>query len=203
MSASRSAGRPRSEASRAAILRATFDLLVARGYPGLTLDEVALASCSAKTTIYRWWSGKAELAVDAFLDGTRAELKLGSSGDARADFRAQILELGRLLAGPRGRALSGMLFGARADPALMQALAQRWLEPRQRWGAERMARAEREGQLRQGVTPSTALAVLYSPVYAPLLFGKAPPSPRMLARILDVAADGIFERDHGKRRRIR
>ena len=192
MTKSRVSGRPRSEKSREAILDAAFRVLITRGYAGFAIEVVAAEASAGKTTVYRWWKTKAELAVDAFLHATTEELALPDTGSARADFRAQIMQLGELLRNDRGKALAAMLGGARTDPALARSLGERWLEPRRRWGAERMARAAAEGALRDGVLPSAALAVLYGPLYTPLLFGGGVPDAVAVQAYLDVACAGIF-----------
>lgn len=185
-------GRPRSESARKAILDATFSLLLERGYDALALEAVARAAGVGKSTIYRWWQTKAELAVEAFFDATRDELHMPQTSDARADFRAQIGALAALLAGTRGRAFAAMLGGALNDPVLARVIGARWLDPRRRWGGERMARAAAEGQLRPGVDPWAALAVLYGPLYTPLLFGGEVPQPEAVQAYLNIACYGIF-----------
>lgn len=192
MSKSRVTGRPRSEKSREAILDAAFRVLIARGYSGFAIEVVATVAGAGKTTIYRWWKTKAELAVDAFLHATTEELVLPDTGSAQADFRAQITALGELLRNDRGQALAAMLGGARTDPALARTLGERWLEPRRRWGFERMMRAVANAELRVGVVPSAALAVLYGPLYTPLLFGGKVPDSVAVHAYLDVACAGIF-----------
>lgn len=188
-------GRRRSAAAQAAVLEAAFDLVVARGYDGLSIEGVAQSSGVAKTTIYRWWESKAELAVEAFFRATEHELRLPETDDPRADFRAQILDLAALLRGERGRALAGMLGGGRSDETLARALNERWLGPRRRWGFERMSRAASEGRLRTGVEVGPALSLLYGPVYTPLLFGEPPPDHPTMERILAIALSGIFRDD--------
>lgn len=192
MTESRVPGRPRSESSREAILEAAFAVLVERGYGGFAIEAVAAAAGAGKTTVYRWWKNKADLAVDAFFYATTDELRLPETSSAREDFRQQISELGALLRGDRGRALAAMLGGARTDPLLARALGERWLEPRRRWGFERMARAAAAGELLPGVTPKAALAVLYGPLYTPLLFGGEVPSEADVRAYLDIACAGVF-----------
>ncbi|QJR37134.1 TetR/AcrR family transcriptional regulator [Gemmatimonas groenlandica] len=192
MAKSRVIGRPRSEKSREAILDAAFRVLVARGYAGFTIEAVAAEANSGKTTVYRWWPTKGDLAAEAFFHATTEELQLPESASAQADFRMQITELATLLRGERGQALAAMLGGARTDSALGRALGERWLEPRRRWGMARMLRAESKGQLRADVQPGAALAVLYGPLYAPLLFGGEVPNAESVQAYLDVACRGIF-----------
>jgi AcrR family transcriptional regulator len=192
MASTAKAGRPRSEAAKEAILAAAFSLLSERGYAGLAMDAVAQASGAGKTTIYRWWPGKAELAVDAFFHATTRELTFPDTGSAQGDFTSQITELASLLRGPRGAAMAAMLGGSRTDPALARALGERWLEPRRRWGFARMSAARAKGELLPGVDVGAALAVLYGPLYAPLLFGQGVPDETAVQEILKISARGIF-----------
>jgi len=192
MVTSRVIGRPRSERSREAILDAAFRVLIARGYGGFAIEAVAAEAGSGKTTVYRWWKTKAELAVEAFLHATTQELQLPDTGSAMGDFRTQVAELGELLRGDRGQALAAMLGGARTDPALARTIGERWIDPRRRWGFERMMRAASNGELREGVQPMAALAVLYGPLYSPLLFGGQVPGADAVQAYLDIACFGIF-----------
>src|SRR5499425_1366606 len=59
---------PRAERSQQAILEATRELLASDGgVRGLTIEAVAARSGVAKTTIYRRWRDKWELALDAVM----------------------------------------------------------------------------------------------------------------------------------------
>jgi AcrR family transcriptional regulator len=192
MESSAKTGRPRSETTRAAILAAAFALLVERGYAGLAMEAVAQAAGAGKTTIYRWWKSKAELAVDAFFHATKDELTFPDTGTARGDFTQQITELANLLRGPRGTAMAAMLGGARTDPELAKALGDKWLNPRRQWGFARMSKAKAMGELLPDVDVGAALAVLYSPIYTPLLFSQGVPDKANVERILAIAMRGIF-----------
>ena len=97
--------------------------------------------------------------------------------------------------GPTGRALAAMLVGGRESPAVATAVRKRWLQPRRDWARMRLAWAAEAGQLRDGVEPRPALALLYSPLYSPLLFGNDIPSRKDLAACFDLAAQAIFVTD--------
>jgi AcrR family transcriptional regulator len=188
-------GRPRSVASQEAIRRAAFALLIERGYPAMSIEAVAARAGTGKTTVYRWWPSRAELAVDAFFSETRAELQLADSCSAREDFGRQITDLANLLRGKRGRALAAMLGGALSDSELADALNRQWLQPRRQWGFERMSRAVADRQCRPGLDIAAALGILYGPVYTPLLFGESVPSRTQIRAHLDIAFTGIFRPD--------
>jgi len=185
-------GRPRSDRSRQAALSAAFTILVELGYEQMSIEGVASAAGIGKSTIYRWWSGKAELAIEAFFEGTKDGLGFPETGSAREDFRLQISALADFLRNGRGRVLAAMLGGARSDPELAKTIGERFLAPRQRWGAERMARAIAAGETRPGIKPGPALGLLYGPIYTPLLFGRDVPGAADVAAHLDLALGAVF-----------
>ncbi len=67
-------GRRRSERSHAAIVAATQELLVERGYRELTIEGVAARAGVGKQTIYRWWPSRAALVLEAYLAGSDTAL---------------------------------------------------------------------------------------------------------------------------------
>jgi AcrR family transcriptional regulator len=60
----RTPGRPRSEASHQAIIRATLELLLEAGYRSLTMEAVRARAGVGKATIYRRWDSKEALILD-------------------------------------------------------------------------------------------------------------------------------------------
>ncbi|MFB7859846.1 TetR/AcrR family transcriptional regulator [Rhodococcus qingshengii] len=67
-------GRPRSEESRRAILEAVDDLLVEEGYAAMTMKGIAARAGVGKQTLYRWWSSKAEVLIEACIEDASADL---------------------------------------------------------------------------------------------------------------------------------
>jgi AcrR family transcriptional regulator len=66
-------GRPRSEESRIAVLRATSELMLEVGLRAMTTDEIASRSGASKATIYKWWPNKH--AVAGFCKKRRGRLR--------------------------------------------------------------------------------------------------------------------------------
>jgi len=159
----------------------------------MSIEAVAARAGVGKATIYRGWPGRAELALDAFFEGTRAELVFPDIAEAREAFRAQITTLADLLRGPPGDAFAAIVAGARHDPALRRAVAERWVRPRGAWGRARLERAVQDGQTRPGLDLDAALSALYSAVYSPLLLGRGVEPPERLAAMLDIILRGVFQ----------
>ena len=83
------AGRPRSEESRRAILEAVDDLLVEEGYAAMTMKGIAARAGVGKQTLYRWWSSKAEVLIEACIEDASADLpveKQGTGAETVAEF---------------------------------------------------------------------------------------------------------------------
>jgi Bacterial regulatory proteins, tetR family len=64
----------RSEAAREAVLEAADDLLVENGFAGVTIEGIAARAGVGKQTIYRWWSSKTDILMDAFLEDAAQQL---------------------------------------------------------------------------------------------------------------------------------
>jgi AcrR family transcriptional regulator len=76
------------DATRDAALRnAALELLAEIGYDRLSIDAVAARAKASKMTIYRRWSGKAELVVDA-LTCLRKPGEVPDTGSLRGDLEA-------------------------------------------------------------------------------------------------------------------
>lgn len=57
----------RSELARIAVLEAADDLILERGFAGLTVEGIAAAAGVAKQTIHRWWPSKTDILFDAYV----------------------------------------------------------------------------------------------------------------------------------------
>ena len=81
----RQVGRPRSDDRNVAILDAALSLLVEVGFGGLSMEGIAARAGVGKATIYRRWSNKAELVVDALRSHVCLLGELPDTGDVRKD----------------------------------------------------------------------------------------------------------------------
>jgi len=77
-------GRPRSAEVHSAILTATLALLADEGFDGMSIEAVAKRADVGKTAIYRRWSSKEALVLDA-LKALDTEVLVVDTGNSRED----------------------------------------------------------------------------------------------------------------------
>lgn len=105
--------RRRSEKSRLAILAATRELLLARGFDGLSIEAVAARAGVGKQTIYRWWPSRPALVADVLLEDADRILKpVPRTDDVTADVVRWAGNLAAALTTARGHAMLRILTAA-------------------------------------------------------------------------------------------
>src|SRR5882762_579664 len=85
-------GRPRDPAKREAILAAAYELVLRHGYPKVTMEQIAATAGAGKQTIYRWWTTKAELVLDALEHWAEGAIDPPARGASLGAFLAKVCE---------------------------------------------------------------------------------------------------------------
>src|SRR5580765_2022275 len=123
----------RAERSKQAILDATRDLLAADGDVGsLTVEAVAARSGVAKTTIYRRWRDKWELALDAvMIDMLPSFANPDDVGDTRKELITFVNSVVKIWASaPYGPAMQALVSQISTQPELARVYRERVVGPR-------------------------------------------------------------------------
>ncbi|HYB83219.1 MAG TPA: TetR/AcrR family transcriptional regulator [Mycobacterium sp.] len=108
-----SSPRRRSEKSRMAIFTATRDLLLERGFDGLTIEAVAARAGVGKQTIYRWWPSRPALVADVMLeDADKLLASVNHTGDLATDLVVWVGKLVTSLTTAHGSAMLRTLTAA-------------------------------------------------------------------------------------------
>ncbi|PSK32842.1 TetR/AcrR family transcriptional regulator [Nocardia seriolae] len=177
----------RSAKSHQAILDATFELAVSKGYGKLSIEAIAAKAGVGKQTIYRWWPSKGAIALEAINDQIGSATDFPDTGDIAADLKAQVTGLSRMFAGDVGCVYRGVIAEAQHDPKLMQMIRDTFVEPRATAGARRLEKAIAAGQIRDDLTPLVMTNMLYGPVYLRFLLGAGDvlDAPSLVDSILD------------------
>ncbi len=184
-------GRPRSEESRAAVLRATSELLQEVGLRAMTTEEIANRSGASKATIYKWWPNKYAVAIDAFLSEMMAESWDPDTGSARDDFSAVMRGLMHFYTGPRGRVFAQIVGEAQSDPHGQAGTSH---EPRRlaaRLFRTIWDRGVARGELRDNIDPEAGIDLIIGPALYRLLMGHEPLTEAAADLLVDVALRGL------------
>jgi len=165
-------GRRRSEKAERAIVDATLALLAEGSVSDLSVEGVAARAGVGKTTIYRRWSSKLPLVVEAIK--ALPELKVPDTGTLRGDLRQILTALVKILrASPLGPVLLHVAAESRADPELLDAVSE-LLTLRRTPLLEVARRALDRGELPAGTDPDTITELLTGPIVNRLLFSTGP-----------------------------
>lgn len=188
-------GRPREAATEQAITRAARELLAEQGVGGLTMEQVATRAGVAKTTVYRRWPSKVELAVHA-VAVTFDTIDSGDRGSLAADMRAGIEEAARLLSDPStGGAYAALLAESARDPEGVGTVVRAQLSTRlHALVATAVERAVARGEIRPEMADVDLLAdvVVGAVLHRALATGE--PDSAFVDGLIDLLADVAYAR---------
>jgi AcrR family transcriptional regulator len=175
-----------------AILQATVELLAERGLSGMSIEEVASRAGVGKAAIYRRWSSKGTLALDAFVAEFREQQPLPDTGTLRGDLlaalRAWVKAVTRT---PMGRLLSGLIGEAQHDPALSAGWRDRVLEPLRTQHRIMLDRAIDRGEIAASTDKEVVLDLFFGAAQHRLLLGHLPMTDDFIREVVDVILSGI------------
>lgn len=157
-------GRPRSEPSHLAVLRATAELLQEGGLRSVTTDQIAARSGVSKKTIYKWWPNKFAVALEACLSDMIVDLRDPDTGSAATDLRIVLRELTAFHAGADGRVLAQLIGEAQFDQSMRTDLHKHLMLAHRDTVRRVWARGVAEGQFRSDIDPDAAVDVLIAPL---------------------------------------
>jgi AcrR family transcriptional regulator len=172
LEAPRRPGRPRDEGAREAILDATLELLAERGFHATTMDSIAERAGVGKNTIYRRWSAKDDLIIDAFRHFTAVvELRAGPDGDVHSRLIEYARSLASLYADPlASRLIPGLLGELQRNSAFAGAYAERVVGPLREPIVALLELARERGELRADADPDQIADMLIGPGFLRMLF---------------------------------
>ena len=146
-------GRPRVEGERETeILDATLDLLLEVGYDRLTMDGVASRARASKATLYRRWTAKHSLVVDALMRAKKSPaVPEVDTGTLRADLLATYCSPGGFGHGESAELLAVLMTALHTDAAFATEFRTRFLQPKVEISRRIYARAQARGEIPPGV----------------------------------------------------
>ena len=178
-------GRPRSESREQAILDAALELVVEVGYDGLSMDALAERARASKATIYRRWSGKAEVVAEAVRCRQCHQLALPDTGSLRGDLLAMAGEIGTALASEDGALVAGVLWAARSDPVLAGLMRDQATEGKQAVARHIVDLAVARGEVPATADPRPITEVLPAMIFMRLLITGEPLDGAFFEHVVD------------------
>jgi AcrR family transcriptional regulator len=158
-----------------AVLNAAWALLDSGGWHAVTVDRIAATGGVGKQTIYRWWRGKADVVLEAFLDRARSQLPASQARDAADLLRESARNFVLLYAGTTlGNHLRELLGAAQHDPELAAALRDHWFTPRREPLRQAVRQAQEDQRIRADIDADVILDLLFGPLHYRLLTGHGP-----------------------------
>ncbi|MFC4119286.1 TetR/AcrR family transcriptional regulator [Nonomuraea zeae] len=189
----RPAGRPRSEKAEKAIIDATLDLIgEGMGVSELSIEAIASRAGVGKTTIYRRWSNKEDLVVDA-LSTLKAPLPVLTGESVRADLISLLDAMRREAGQRRSRCVMNIAMNeADRHPRLMERFLKRAVEPRREAMRAVIERGIASGELRADLDVDLGMAILSGTMLWHTKWGPAGDLPADLAeRVVNAALAGM------------
>jgi AcrR family transcriptional regulator len=185
-------GRPRSAAADQAILAAVLDELVEVGFDEVTIERVAARAGVGKATIYRRWSSKTDLVVDA-VGSMKAPLVHPDTGSTRDDLVALFSSAPGHDDDDRdsARLLVGLCMQLQRSPEMGEIYRERFAAPRRQIAAEVLQRGIDRGEIRADVDPDEVVDLLIGPLFYRQLVAGRSTGPDDVARLVDMVLPGI------------
>ncbi|HEX4015578.1 MAG TPA: TetR/AcrR family transcriptional regulator [Frankiaceae bacterium] len=187
-----SAAPSRSQRAEAAILSATRELLARGGVRELTVEGVAARSGVAKTTIYRRWRSKDELALAVVIDMVQTVVAVPELADTRSELIAfvggAVRVLGKTLMGP---VMQGLVPELATDSELARSFRDRVVVLRLHEVERLLRRGIERGEIRADVDVGLTHELLFGAVYYRLFLSGQPLDRKLAERIVDAVLPGL------------
>jgi AcrR family transcriptional regulator len=195
------AGRPRQAATDRKILDATRELLVEGGVRALAVERVAARSGVAKTTIYRRYRSKNELALAVLIDMVRTVAAVPDLGDTRAELTRFVRATLKVLAESlMGRIMQGLVSELAVDAELALAFRDRVVALRMSEVRRIIQRGQQRGDVRVDAPVDLVHDMLFGPMYYRLLLSGAPLERGLADAIVNAIYPTLLENANASRR---
>jgi AcrR family transcriptional regulator len=183
----------RDEHARLAVLHAADDLLVERGFGGVTIEGIAARAGVAKQTIYRWWPSKVDVLMDTLVEDAGRHLAVPETGPAAEAARRYLHALARFLTrNPAGKVLLALIGEAQHDADMARVFHERYLDPQRERERGLLRRGIDAGELPAALDVDATLDALCGPVFYRALTGA--PIPRAF---VDELVTNVLDRHPG------
>jgi AcrR family transcriptional regulator len=185
VSLARLKNRPRIEGDREQeILEATLKILSEVGYDRLTMDAVAARAKASKATLYRRWSSKAKLVIDA-LHASKSPDQYPDTGTLRGDLEAAFCGMGGLTDPDMVAMMSSVITAVGRDKEFAEEFREHFVSGKLEAYDAIWERARQRGELRPDLDVDLVCHALAGVVlHRVFMFGE-PPSEALVSQVID------------------
>jgi AcrR family transcriptional regulator len=186
----------RGEHARARVLRAALAILASDGLSGLTMEAVARRAGASKGTLYRRWSSRAALLVDA-MSTTFVPMTPPATGELRADLLGLVRSGQELLdRQPFARLMAAVIDAAERDVSL-GSLHTELTERRRQPFHQVLTEAMRRGEIAPDTDIELATDLLVGPIFYRRFIAHLPFPDRYAEAIVDGVLSAIGPSEPG------
>jgi AcrR family transcriptional regulator len=162
-------GRPRSEKSRRAILKAVNALLLRMSVQDLSIESIAKKAKVGKTTIYRWWPNKTAVVMDALINQPGMSSPLPTAATNTEAVEMLVDKLVRVLSSTNGQIIAQLFSEAQADEKSLEVFEQSFLAPLTDAIQYSIERGKDDGEFRRDIDTDMAVDMICGPVFFRLM----------------------------------
>ncbi|MGO9058543.1 MAG: TetR/AcrR family transcriptional regulator [Candidatus Binataceae bacterium] len=182
----------RSKRAHDAILAAAAELLHERPYSDVCIEAIAARAGVGKQTIYRWWTSKAAVLMEACAALVAREVPLPDTGSVQSDLRDYLTHICAFFETQLSRpTIAGLLAEAQSNTELAQAFEQRLLVQRRAVLRTILERAVQRGELRADADLEVIIDMVHGALWYRTLFLKAPLDASLIEHLIHQILSGM------------
>lgn len=167
----RQRGRPRSEVATTAVLDAAYRLTASAGLRGASIQAIAAESGVSKMTIYKWWSNRLHLLIDAYMRQATLLLPLSETLPPAQAIRTHAQRYVVALRGDLGRVQMAVLAECMAENGNSAVFVERYLSLRRKLGVSVIQRGQADGSILSTGPATTLYDQIYGTIWYRFQFG--------------------------------
>lgn len=162
-------GRPRSEETKKAILTASYELLLEKGFIAVTVEGIAERAGVSKATIYKWWPNKAAVVLDGYFAATESMLQVPDTGSTREDLFLQVNSLASFITSSKGKVITELIAEGQFDKNIADEYRIRYFNPRRLISRNIIERGILRGELKKDLDAELSIDLIFAPLFYRLL----------------------------------
>jgi AcrR family transcriptional regulator len=177
-----------------AILTAAAALLEEKGYTGVSIEAIAQRAGVGKQTIYRWWTCKAAVVMEAYATQAAKAVPQPNTGTVRTDLVQMLTHLSALLTQTTaGSAVIGLIAESQTDLKMAAAFRELFVAKRRAVTQAILQNGIDRGELRSTLNLDVAIDTIYGAVWYRLLLKHAPLDEAFAKDLVDQLLLGMEE----------